>query len=274
MPTKKKVRLNQLFSFLIEAAVGLAILVLMRLVVVNLPMLEGIAIPFQFTLVELFGAVLLIVIVAALLGFTFRLKYHLGHLAPIYQKSSILVKQLILPLSVLLVYLALRPLLVPYFDDLAWTFHLLFLVVFLALLALLGYSLYRHTRQLIILFSNPAVKELLTTTLVSCEQCGEKNMADARYCSSCGEKLVRPGRCNNCGMVIDGASKFCPGCGAPAAETRPPEAALPVATNCASCGTFLKPEAKYCPSCGAPVLAKEKIREPFKTGKECSATGC
>ncbi|HOL16861.1 MAG TPA: zinc ribbon domain-containing protein [Bacillota bacterium] len=270
MPPKKKVHLNQLLSFLIEAAVGLAILALMWLAVVNLPMLEGISLPLQFTLAELLGAILLLAIAAALLAFTLRLKYHLGHLAPIHQKSIVLIKQLILPLFVLLIYLALRPLLVPYLGGLAWTFHLLFLAVFLALLVLLGHSLYRHTRQLIILYSNPAVRELLTTTLVSCEQCGEKNMADARFCSSCGEKLLRPGQCNSCGMVIDGASKFCPACGAPNSETGPTEASP--AANCASCGVSLKPEAKYCHSCGAPVSAQESFREPFKVDQECSST--
>lgn len=272
MPAKIKVRLNQLYSFLIEAAVGLAILVLMRLIVVNLPMLEGIAIPLQFTLAELFGAFLLIIIAAALFNFALRLKYHLSHLAPIYQSGSILVKQLILPLSVLLVYLALRPLLVPYLDDLAWAFHLLFLVVFLALLALFGNSVYRHTRQLIVLISNPAVKELLTTSLVSCTQCGEKNMAGARFCSSCGGKLTRLCRCSSCGMVINEESKFCPDCGAPSGELLSPEVTSPAVTNCASCGASLKAEAIYCPACGARVLAKEKLREPFKPDKECSAT--
>lgn len=78
-------------------------------------------------------------------------------------------------------------------------------------------------------------------TSVICKKCGTSNPATAKFCISCGNKMVEEKRCPKCGEpIIDGA-KFCLSCG------------NKLANGCPNCGTELTPNARFCPQCGAQV---------------------
>ncbi|SFM22163.1 Membrane protease subunit, stomatin/prohibitin family, contains C-terminal Zn-ribbon domain [Paenibacillus sp. 1_12] len=94
------------------------------------------------------------------------------------------------------------------------------------------------------LFSNTAgsvmknsVKEL------SCKKCGEMNEAGAKFCCSCGEKLVTSQiDCYSCGTKVDGNAKFCSNCGKSM-----------MSKACPRCHTENKPGTKFCSDCGTKL---------------------
>ncbi len=47
----------------------------------------------------------------------------------------------------------------------------------------------------------------------TCQKCGATVPSDAKFCSSCGEKLPTKRFCSNCGAEVDGNAKFCSSCG-------------------------------------------------------------
>lgn len=52
--------------------------------------------------------------------------------------------------------------------------------------------------------------------------------------------------CENCNMIINKGSKFCPNCGKEVSASRP--------KFCSECGASLNNSTKFCPNCGAKVL--------------------
>ena len=69
-----------------------------------------------------------------------------------------------------------------------------------------------------------------------CPHCGNEIAKGAKFCPSCGEKLVPT--CPKCGAELTPGAKFCPNCGEKLVK------------KCANCGTELAPGAKFCPNCG------------------------
>jgi len=58
-----------------------------------------------------------------------------------------------------------------------------------------------------------------------------------------------PTACGACGTIIGADKRFCPECGAPAAQSVP----KPVKPAC-SCGWIIEPGIKFCPECGTQVV--------------------
>jgi len=79
------------------------------------------------------------------------------------------------------------------------------------------------------------------TTKVKCTNCGASVDENAKFCSSCGNKMkIEKTSCIKCGAKIDEGTKFCPECGANQLEK----------ISCSKCGAELKPGTKFCPECG------------------------
>jgi class 3 adenylate cyclase len=76
---------------------------------------------------------------------------------------------------------------------------------------------------------------------VACQACGAQNAAGQRFCSSCGNPLVRA--CRSCGASNEATARFCGACGASFDEP----------DTCRTCGESLPGSVDYCPSCGAAV---------------------
>ena len=72
-------------------------------------------------------------------------------------------------------------------------------------------------------YSADALQVLRTETpgreVPTCQQCGPRPEADARYCSSCGADLAPSRQCAGCGAPLPATGKFCTECGAAAATT-------------------------------------------------------
>jgi ribosomal protein L40E len=122
------------------------------------------------------------------------------------------------------------------------------------------------------------------TNALTCPQCGQRNNADARFCSECGTILtpsvssgafetISPDsetskKCPHCGAANKASARFCLACGkrlalATAPMTGgvppggvPPSVPAPVAREkiCAQCQSANAPTAHFCRSCGAVLL--------------------
>lgn len=253
MHEKQKSTMEQLLPLFMQTAVGIIILLIVWLVITNLPMLKEIAFPLEFTLTELLAAAVLSIIVSMLVSFGLRMELRLGYLVTDFPQCGTMVKQFVFLIAILIAYFAFKPLAIPYMGDLDWIYHLLFLIFFLSILAILGSSIYRNMEELTELFTKTKYRGPSPSAALLCGKCGEKNAANTRFCSFCGEELPQPLKCGNCGVFLKPGAKFCAECGAVTDGT--PAKGKPVqdAPSCDSCGTVLKPGGKFCPGCGAEV---------------------
>jgi len=86
--------------------------------------------------------------------------------------------------------------------------------------------------------STPPVQAAAAPGL-ACPKCGTINPAGAKFCSSCGSKLIIDmTTCPKCGKQVP-MGKFCPECGAPLGSKK-----------CSKCGTDVPASAKFCSECG------------------------
>ncbi|HDS02588.1 MAG TPA: SPFH domain-containing protein [Firmicutes bacterium] len=78
---------------------------------------------------------------------------------------------------------------------------------------------------------------------VPCPACGAMNEVGAKFCASCGEKMMVVSRsqepCPACGRPIPLGAKFCPHCGEVVQKKK-----------CPSCGNPISEDNKFCPHCG------------------------
>lgn len=82
----------------------------------------------------------------------------------------------------------------------------------------------------------PAKQETIT-----CPNCQTTNPTSAKFCISCGNKMVSEEHCPECGGIIVKGAKFCPNCG------------KKLITVCPNCGKELISGAKFCMECGTQV---------------------
>lgn len=75
-----------------------------------------------------------------------------------------------------------------------------------------------------------------------CPVCNEKIPPNAKFCFSCGTKVMPALCCPDCGEPIVNGAKFCLNCGRKLTKD-----------VCGVCGTELAPGAKFCPECGSKI---------------------
>ncbi len=81
-----------------------------------------------------------------------------------------------------------------------------------------------------------------------CRKCGAENPENARFCSSCGEKITLvQAKCHACGAMVEEGMRFCPACGV---------SLTPLI--CPGCKEECAPGAKFCPMCGTKFEEGEK----------------
>ncbi|MEK3726157.1 SPFH domain-containing protein [Paenibacillus sp. FSL H8-0034] len=94
------------------------------------------------------------------------------------------------------------------------------------------------------LFSNTAGNVIKNPVKgLPCKKCGEMNESGAKFCCSCGEKLVTAQiDCYSCGTAVDENAKFCSNCGKSMLHK-----------TCPGCHTDNKPGTKFCSDCGTKL---------------------
>lgn len=238
-------KIGQLTPMFTKVGVGIAILLIAWLVVANLPMIDRIPFPMDFSLSELLKAIVLISIVAVLLNFGGRLERRLTYMFPHFPEGGRIIKMFVYIISILITYFALSSLIIIYLGSYDWIYHLLFLVGFLVVLAIMSFTIYGNMEQLGQLFSGASPKSGPV-----CAKCGEIVPQDARFCNLCGTKAPEALVCSVCKIPLKANAQFCPGCGTSVDNSSKPP---PQANMCATCNTPLKPDAKFCPGCGSPA---------------------
>lgn len=74
-----------------------------------------------------------------------------------------------------------------------------------------------------------------------CPKCSADVPADAKFCLSCGAKLVETIKCPKCNAELPKGAKFCSGCG------------LKLITTCPKCNAEQPPGTKFCSNCGTKI---------------------
>jgi len=224
-PKPQKSLVGQVLPLLIQAGVGIIILLISRAVITDLEMVREIQIPVYFTLPQLISAVILTIIMVLLVNFGTRMELRLAHIVTDFPQSGYMLKLFIFLIVIGIGYGAYIPLIRPYWGDLDWVYHLSFLILFVVVLGMLGHTIYTHTERLTTVVTGlfSGAKQTIPISGAEglvCPACGGKNKAAATFCTSCGRKLS---------PLETGAS------------------------NCKACGAVLKPNARFCVSCGLTV---------------------
>lgn len=82
---------------------------------------------------------------------------------------------------------------------------------------------------------------------IPCPSCGKANVAGAKFCAECGEKMESVKvPCVKCGAELREGAKFCSECGSGQEKMK-----------CTGCEAELAPGAKFCAECGAKVEPAE-----------------
>lgn len=74
-----------------------------------------------------------------------------------------------------------------------------------------------------------------------CPKCSADVPAEAKFCLSCGAKLVETIKCPKCNAELPKGAKFCSGCG------------LKLITTCPKCKAEQPPGTKFCSNCGTKI---------------------
>ncbi|OPJ64192.1 SPFH domain-containing protein [Clostridium oryzae] len=83
------------------------------------------------------------------------------------------------------------------------------------------------------------------TNTVTCPKCNAQVTAGSKFCSSCGNMLIKPTvKCIKCGSEIEEGLKFCPDCGAPQTVKD---------VFCKVCGKPVPAASKFCTECGNKI---------------------
>jgi len=233
MKTKPESIKQQVLPLVFQAGGGILVALVFWLVIGELPMVEDIQLPVEFTLTELLSAGILTIIMGILVSFGMRMEACLAAIVTGFPQSGQILKLFIFLIVIGIAYGAYLPLLEPYWGDVEWVYPVFFLVVFLVVMGILGYTIYQHMDRLgtllyqhmdrlgtLLVVAKQTVATPAAAGDIACAGCGEKNKIGATFCSSCGASLSVP-------------------------ET--------VASNCKGCGAALKPNARFCVSCGLTV---------------------
>ena len=227
-PKPQESLLRNVLPLVIQAGVGIIILLIFRAVITDLNMVREIDIPVYFTLPQLLSAVILTIIMVVLLNFGTRMELRLAHIVTDFPQSGRIVKLLIFLIAIGIGYGAYIPLLRHYWGDLDWVYHLSFLILFVIVLGMLGHIIYAHTERLIALIAGLSSRAKQTFPVsgaegLVCAACGGTNEAGASFCSSCGGQLslleTGTSNCKGCGAVLKPNTRFCVSCGLPVGET-------------------------------------------------------
>ncbi len=258
-------------SLALKTSIGIILLLIVWAVVVSLPMLREIRTPLPFTLDELFGAIMLTVLVVVLLRFSKTLGEYLSCIFPKFQQLGEVSAKVILLISVLILYYAYNPLIIPYliyFGDLQWIYHVLFLVIFLIVLGKTAIILYNNSDNIASLFNSSKIDELVSRSNPICSSCEKENDAGALFCSACGKLLPQPCKCYRCEAAIRDTDLFCMNCGA-SREDQPNQATQDSSETQSEMSDQPKPDlqitptnavvdsnVRNCPFCNEEVNAK------------------
>lgn len=84
-------------------------------------------------------------------------------------------------------------------------------------------------------------KRLENSNEIVCTSCNKRNSLGSKFCSGCGEKLIKEKRCPVCSNVVCFIDRFCCSCGASLSEIK----------YCDKCGSEISSDSKFCSKCGS-----------------------
>jgi hypothetical protein len=257
MPYQESDSRNEISVLVVQTVVALILLFFVWIIIVNLPMLEEIKLPLDFTLPDLLGAVLLTVIAVALYRFGSRIENAFYQAETNLPQIGTIIRNVCLLVSLLLIYFAYRPLVVPYMGELDWVYHILFLIAVLVALVVLVNFIYLNTEYftdyLTLQSAKPKANRAMGT--ITCSSCDKKYLSEDGivFCSQCGEKLPQPKKCTACGKMLKDSAKFCMACGEKVGVANKTLETIDEScseTSCLYCGDSIKANTKFCSSCG------------------------
>jgi len=211
-----------LLQLFLKTSLSIIILLFIWLAIVNLPMLDEISFPLEFTLPEMLAATIFTIISIILINFGLRLEIILRYYSTKAPHFAMAVRQVFFMAAILILYFFYRPLFVPYLNGLDYIYHLAFLVASLTVLSILGIAIYRSIEDLAKSISGSKQKRFSAAPIIKCSSCGAPIKRLASFCPTCGETVTAAQSkidldldptCNTCNAPLNSGAKFCTNCG-------------------------------------------------------------
>jgi len=262
---------HELLRTINRFGIGLALLVVLRFVVIDLPMVRDlgfIVLPFSrpygisLSWAMIFDIAVRSWIIYLILTFGARMRELIPQVFSEIPQMGMMAYLAAIFAVTLIVYFAYDDLIVPVLGRIAWVYSLACALVAVGSLSGLGVLVYQNSDQLLGLTRKRRVQRMASPSATS--------QAEMKYCPSCGSLLTLGGRfCSNCGsqlhvhsatemstttevptppIVENRAEKAKPAQSSVVAPRNQPEDLL----KCTQCGTPLKSFSRFCRKCGAP----------------------
>lgn len=240
---------NILMPLVAKTVIGVVVLMIIWLLVSILPMIDDIELPLEFTLSELLTASILTILVVLLINFGERAE---KVILKVYQVSifGTILKYGLYFISVIIIYTSFLDIFPPYMDEYDWIYNLIFLILAVIILAMIGFTLFTRSDELIYYFQQRKASQnsnMITQSRaveadalgLNCNNCGASVGEEDAFCTNCGRKLEKnetdlesagensqvedeenghhddheEGVCKHCGTSLVEGAAFCIHCG-------------------------------------------------------------
>ena len=214
---------------IVKFGIGLIALLVLRSILQQLPMLEGITtissgegrIPFAIPYSEIAAVIINTLIIIWLLIFGKEIGNVIKTRLRGFEESAKLTNLLMVLIALLIAYGSYSLLGTALVRD-RGLYNWIFLIATAIPVVALIYVGYRNIDQITDLFVS-RFRKLGNTEVKKCPHCGALLEENARFCKECGNKIsieseletAKTTKCSKCGAVMSIPAKFCPECGSP-----------------------------------------------------------
>lgn len=217
----------ELYRPLLRLIVGLIILAIINWILTSLPMVSALKIPWLPIPINAIVSLIIGIIMISLF-LTFRRDFvpRLERAMPSFKELADIVHSATNLAMIIIAYLMFDKAILPFMQQFAWVYPLIFLVIAIWPLVSLIVTLYRSSTKIADLATFKIAE--IRGELVMCKSCDAILPASAKYCTRCSAKLDLPAtvapvvmtKCGTCGAGNKAGDVYCLDCGNPLSSTK------------------------------------------------------
>lgn len=226
---------------LLKLFIGVVVLLIIGTVINALPMVKEIPVTdLPIPISEIVKVVIATLILVVLLNFAFEFSDNLEDAIPTFPELGIISRWIVFLIAIIVAFLSYTNIAQVFLGEQKWIYSLFFVVLALIPILNLLVLFYRHVGQ-------------ITDLIVS----GTESMGRPRRRTRANVVAQATINCPHCGNAINSTAKFCRSCGEkviPQTASSEPLGSYP--RNCPQCGAALGAKAKFCSECGSQVVGE------------------
>lgn len=225
---------------LLKLLIGVVVLLVIGTIINALPMVKEIpTMDLTIPISEIIKVVISTLILVILLNFAFEFGDNLEEAVPKFPEIGIISRWVVFLIAIIVAFVTYENIAQVFLGEQKWIYSLFFVAIALVPIMNLLILFYRHVGQITDLIvsgtenmgrSRRRRRSVTAQPTINCASCGGAITASAKFCRSCGEKVV--------------------------AQAAAPQPASSDAASCPDCGAVLSSNAKFCSECGSRIAGE------------------